>query len=714
MPNVSTALPSPQSFSTQVVAESSESPNESHQTTAGTDHISTAAFLDQLQDIEGIESIEPSTFSTQHDVYGNVHGDWTDVPVPFFDWPSQEMADFALPHLDSQLMDGFSPLEGLSSIFPGDNDLSTDTRVTHNDQTQQPSIEQSSPSPICLKVNCSVPQTTRNQKTASPIRLTNELREKFLKDLSTRISPEILRFLSSFATALYERCIQRYIAMFNTHVPLFHLPSLDLDKIPAPLLLCICAIGAIYRMERKVAAIFYNAAHQSLESMSSLSSGRGPPLNGLLLQDWIKPTGAERSESSNNSLWISQTKLLLALFETFSGDLELCSISIHRIGFFVWDFRARLTWLQSHTTHHDDLTWEAWIERESVKRIMYGYIYFCNLASILYGYASGFSMLTDGNVEMPCHHSLWDAFTAESWRETAKTRDSGSPLRLKDAVSRLLDGTISSDVPEEYWEWDPYSCCVAVNAVSIYISHMTQGLYILGEGSDFAQTNSFQVSDITNQMEMAISRCLQLIKDARVRADESYTWDETEGPLLFNSLALLRVSYCRIMTQAESASRGMLFCLNENENELAIQQFLSEPTEWTKYLNRAVSVALEGILIPTRIGSSLVKKTAAFTWAIEHAFAGWDSILLVTKWLHAKETLQRRGAALDEADLKIVQRVRDMLAEDIESDDSDTSLAATLTRSWAGFYDDTWVWGVTPKMGKMLRQLATHYENTTK
>lgn len=79
------------------------------------------------------------------------------------------------------------------------------------------------------------------------------------------------------------------------------------------------------------------------------------------------------------------------------------------------------------------------------------------------------------------------------------------------------------------------------------------------------------------------------------------------------------------MTRAKSAFRGMLFQINENETELAIQQFLSEPMEWTNYLGRAVSVALEGILIPTRIGSSLVRKTAASTWVIEHAFAGCDS-----------------------------------------------------------------------------------------
>jgi hypothetical protein len=95
--------------------------------------------------------------------------------------------------------------------------------------------------------------------------------------------------------------------------------------------------------------------------------------------------------------------------------------------------------------------------------------------------------------------------------------------------------------------------------------------------------------------------------------------------LLFNSLAFLKVSYCKIMTGAESASRAMFFRGNKDDFEASIQNFLSEPLAWNHSLTRAASVALESIMMPTKIGSLLVRKTAAFTWAIEHAFSGWDS-----------------------------------------------------------------------------------------
>ena len=60
-----------------------------------------------------------------------------------------------------------------------------------------------------------------------------------------------------------------------------------------------------------------------------------------------------------------------------------------------------------------------------------------------------------------------------------------------------------------------------------------------------------------------------------------------------------------------------------------------------------------------------------------------------------------------------MQAVRNLLSElddgfDIEEH---PSLAAKLARYWAGFYDDTWVWGVTPRMANVLRELADCYES---
>ncbi|KAK7425139.1 hypothetical protein QQX98_000053 [Neonectria punicea] len=84
--------------------------------------------------------------------------------------------------------------------------------------------------------------------------------------------------------------------------------------------------------------------------------------------------------------------------------------------------------------------------------------------------------------------------------------------------------------------------------------------------------------------------------------------------------------------------------------------------------------------------------------------------LLVTKWVHTIEQLQNMSEATAPEEGQVLENVRHLLSEvDIECSRA-CSLAAELARVWAGLYDDTWVWGVVPRIGWALRELATMYE----
>jgi hypothetical protein len=90
----------------------------------------------------------------------------------------------------------------------------------------------------------------------------------------------------------------------------------------------------------------------------------------------------------------------------------------------------------------------------------------------------------------------------------------------------------------------------------------------------------------------------------------------------------------------------------------------------------------------------------------------------VTKWTHVVEieTDQNNGV-IGELEAQTMQSIRHLLSE-VEVDDDTSSqahpsVAAKLARYWAEFYDDTWVWGVTPRMGWVLRELANCYENNS-
>lgn len=333
-----------------------------------------------------------------------------------------------------------------------------------------------------------------------------------------------------------------------------------------------------------------------------------------------------------------------------------------------------------------------------------------------YGIAPGYSVVSDGYIEMPCDQSLWDAQTAEKWAAIASVKGKSSPLSLRDAVSTLMYENLPKPVPYHCWLWSPFAVSAVINAVSIQLWHISQGSYFLGELSSMGKPQDISKSQSLTQAEAALSRCRSLITQARTDAD--YAWTDAEGPLLFNCLALLRVSYCRTFAGTGSADSTILLKCTQDELLESIEDFVAAPQERSDMITRAVSRAFEGMLIPYKMGTPLIQKTAALTWAIEHALAGWDAALLVTKWVHVIETeTAQTGGIITELEDQTMRTIRNLMSEfEFENASGDVALrtvAAKLTMYWAKFYDDTWVWGVTPRMGFTLRELANVYEAST-
>lgn len=66
----------------------------------------------------------------------------------------------------------------------------------------------------------------------------------------------------------------------------------------------------------------------------------------------------------------------------------------------------------------------------------------------------------------------------------------------------------------------------------------------------------------------------------------------------------------------------------------------------------------------------------------------------MSKWVHCVCGSSALDEALDEEEEKLLQDITTMLRqEEAEVADESNCLAARLLRYWAGFYDDTWVWG---------------------
>ncbi|GAB7349160.1 hypothetical protein MBLNU459_g8099t1 [Dothideomycetes sp. NU459] len=426
---------------------------------------------------------------------------------------------------------------------------------------------------------------------------------------------------------------------------------------------------------------------------------------------WAKPKKGPAS-TGLRPLWLGQCRLLLTFFASFSGRPAIIRKAIESMGMLANDYRQRVIAVKADISARERQSWHRWIHRETSKRLLYGIFVLSNLLTITYGIPPAVSVVQDGEVELPDDEALWTAPTEEQWQQRMATRESHVPVSLRDAVSRLMYGK-EPDVPmSSSWNWSPFAATMVMHAVSVQMWNMMQSTHSFSALSVQANVHESLKSMLTSQTEIALARCHAMI--TRERSEIEHTWTESEGPLIFNCLAVLRIAYVRSFTGIGSMNRMLLLGDDHSEIMRAIQDYVASPQSRGPFMSRAIAQAFEGFFIPIKAGMLLVQKTAALSWSIEHAIAGWDCALFLTKWTYAMEELRRQGIVLDQAEQQNLDKVNTLLAEVGINMDGKVSLAGELTRLWATFYDDTWVWGVTPRMGWVLRELATAYEDTNR
>lgn len=231
-------------------------------------------------------------------------------------------------------------------------------------------------------------------------------------------------------------------------------------------------------------------------------------------------------------------------------------------------------------------------------------------------------MVHDGEVEMPDEEALWSAATEEQWQQRMATRESHVPVNLRDAVSRLMYGKEPEVPMSSSWNWSPFAATVVMHAVSVQMWNMMQSTHSFSALSVEAHVHESLKSLLTSQTEIALARCHAMI--TRERSEIEHTWTESEGPLVFNCLATLRVAYVRSFTGIGSMNRMLLLSDDHSEIMKAIRDYVASPQSRGPFMSRAIAQAFEGFFIPIKAGMLLVQKTAALSWSIEHAIAGWD------------------------------------------------------------------------------------------
>lgn len=162
-----------------------------------------------------------------------------------------------------------------------------------------------------------------------------------------------------------------------------------------------------------------------------------------------------------------------------------------------------------------------------------------------------------------------------------------------------------------------------MHAVSIQIWHSIDGNVLLSNSRNPVAQLNIESTVLANHIEAAINRCRCILTYAR--SDNENLWTDSEGPLLFNAFAVLRVAYGRAFTGIRLADRMLLLRDDDCDISAAVAEYIALPQERGEFTAKAIARTFEGLVMPFQLGAPLICKTAALTWSVEHALAGWDS-----------------------------------------------------------------------------------------
>lgn len=430
----------------------------------------------------------------------------------------------------------------------------------------------------------------------SRMAFTEDDRAAFFTDLKKQYDVQIEDSQLSDSQEI-QSYIKQFFESFNTRLPLFHLPSFNISDTPPPLLLAMCSLGALFGAKKEVASGLSRLAKQALQNAGS---------------------------GYNRPLWEVQCKLLLIVHAAFGGDLDAVDWALENVGFIQREFSSRKAALLV-TSNPESNSWSGWISRESSKRLLFGMFVISSLLTLTYNISPCISTTEELKIELPADEHVWIATDEDEWKRAMAARQPPN-TDVYTALTKVLFGK-DFDLDSES-QWSAYSVTVLMHAVNVHMWHITQSTQSFMSFSADAKEEEQMKALCTSQTEAALSRCYMILAHRRSTEGEN-SWDDVEGPLLFNGMAVLRSSYVRVFTGSGSFDRALLFKDNEQAAYTAARNYIKSDQVRTPFLSGAVAQALDGLLSPLQMIHELPEKEATLGRSVEHALAIWDTGKLV-------------------------------------------------------------------------------------
>lgn len=263
--------------------------------------------------------------------------------------------------------------------------------------------------------------------------------------------------------------------------------------------------------------------------------------------------------------------------------------------------------------------WETWVRLESSSRTKLLAYCFSNLASIAYN-TPPLLLTSEVNVYLPSPSRLWRAETGWQWQEARQSSYANMDMSLPAAFSRLLHRPSQG----------PASAVTSLGNY-VLVHALIQHIFLLKQTSltslsPFDVHRGLKAEDVEEVSQALRLWTIDIEQNRQLRASETGQQTQTqqthgadpfsdEGPIAFNSTALLRLAYIRLHTEL-NPSRSL-----ETRDTMQIASALSNAPLLvrTSRLGRAVIQAIHALSMLVKVGVNYVARTQSLEWSMQHS-----------------------------------------------------------------------------------------------
>ncbi|KAL3488064.1 hypothetical protein BJX62DRAFT_240429 [Aspergillus germanicus] len=301
---------------------------------------------------------------------------------------------------------------------------------------------------------------------------------------------------------------------------------------------------------------------------------------------------------------------------------------------------------------------------------------------------------------IPCHESQWTAKSAEDW---ASTTLGLTPVTDYCSAAAVADRLLSDEANHIPSQISTFGC-------HIIISCLVQRIILFRKV--FPDPADEHYKPTFSRFLRALRRWQQVWER---EPSASLSPNSPHGPMLFNSTALLRLAYMRLVADYSLVRNEFSWCDSISSIERSISSACT--LERGSDATRAALHACLALRVPAQLGFNVVARTSFWVWSVQHAVCYFECALVLSQWLLCFAT--EGAASISPEEWKVIDLVQQVLNNSISHSSGPTAdafrkMSSAVVQRWSQLLDtkDTTVWGLIPKLSHVLRLHADHIKNT--